>query len=71
MFRLVVTAGVLAGLYGVLLGGQAEGVVSHRVQDVEAFLDVCSASRCPRRYSPADGLRASRRPTGRGNMSST
>jgi hypothetical protein len=29
---------VLAGLYGVLLGGQAEGVVSHRVQDVEAFL---------------------------------
>ena len=29
---------VLAGLDGVLLGGQAESVVAHRVQDVEPFL---------------------------------
>ena len=30
--------GVLARLYGILLGGQTKGVVAHRMQDVEAHL---------------------------------
>ena len=36
MFASVVLRGMLAGLDGVLLGGQAEGVPAHRMQHVEA-----------------------------------
>ncbi len=43
MFAAVVIARVLAGLDGVLLRGQAEGVPAHRVQDVEALHPLVAA----------------------------
>ena len=71
MFASVVTRGCCAGLHGVLLGGQAEGVVAHRVQHVVAASSAGSGRRRRCRCSPAGGRRAGRRRDGYGNMSST
>ena len=55
-----------AGLVGVLLGRQAEGVPAHRVQHALAAHPLDSGRRCRWPFAPRDGRRAGRRRWDRG-----